>query len=240
MNPPTPKLPLAVTVRELVVSDAAPPSTRQRSAVAVAIARASAADIEVVDGALALTGELTGTVDGAPLQGKVELHIARERHIAGELTVKKLPLREGVVPVPPSIKTMTGTLDATARLIVGDPPARDTVELDVRIAKVRTTLASGTSLNAAQVSLPSARVDLGGRRIDLGPVNVQEPVVALDLKASAAAPPHRRREPGWSVRPGRSRCAAARCAFAAAMRRLRRRSTASAGTACAIRRPSSR
>ena len=201
-----PKLPLAVTVRELVVSDAAiavhPPRVAG-SDVAVAIARASAADIELADGALVLTGDLTGTVDGAPLQGKIEVRMAPdERHITGTLTVKKLPLREGVMPLPPSIKTMTGTVDATARLVVGGTPARDTVELDVRIAKVRTTLASGTSLNAAQLSLPAARVDLGGRRIDLGPVNVQEPVVALDLASTAAPPPPAAGEPHWSVRSG--------------------------------------
>ncbi len=202
-----PKLPLAVTVREVEVSDAALAVHLPRAAgsnVAVTIAHAGAADVELADGALQLTGDLTGTVDGAPLTGKVELRVASdEHHVVGSLSVTKLPVREGVLPLPASLTSLTGTLDATARLAMGDASAHDTLELDLRVAKLRAALKSGPTVSAAQVSLPAARIDLADRRIDLGPVNVQEPVASLDLAApdAKAAPASGETSP-WSLRSG--------------------------------------
>ena len=202
-----PALPIAVTVNAIEVTDGTvsvhPPKAAGAN-VALVISRAGAADVELgTDGTLALTGDLDGTADGAPLKGKVEVHVDRKgRTIAGSLSVQKLAVRAGVLPLPAALASLTGTLDAKAQIAIGDPPGREEVQLDLRLAKMRL---DAPPLTAASVALPKAVVDLAKRRVDLGPVNVQEPVVALDLAAepgSAAAVDAGPPSPVWSVRSG--------------------------------------
>src|SRR5512143_882921 len=206
-GPPTP--PLAVTVREIVISDGTinvhPPKAAGADVVLV-ITSARANGVEFGGAAaLQLSGDFDGTLDGAPLAGKADVQFAGEaRRVVGELSVKKFAVRAGVLPLPPPFASLTGTLDATAKVAIGEPPGREAVDLDFRLAALRVDGQPGAALRAAVVALPGARVDLAERRVDLGPVNVQEPVLSLDL-AAASAPPAAAMEsgePGWSLRSG--------------------------------------
>ena len=205
-GPPTP--PLAVTVREIVISDGTinvhPPKAAGAD-VALVITSARATGVELGGAAaLQLSGDFDGTLDGAPLAGKADVQFAGEaRRVVGELSVKKFAVRAGVLPLPPPFALLTGTLDATAKVAIGEPPGREAVDLDVRLAALRVDGQPGAALRAAVVALPGARVDLAERRVDLGPVNVQEPVLSLDLAASAPPPAATESgEPGWSLRSG--------------------------------------
>lgn len=201
-----PALPVAVSVRELVISDAAltlhPP--RGAAQVALVVTRAAASDLALGSGGtLALKGEIDGTVDGAPLGGTVEIHLdADGKRVSGSLRVQHLALRSAALPLPAAIRSLGGTADATATLAIGDPPGRAEVQLDLRVGEVALDTAYGATLRAARVEVPAARIDLAGRRIDLGAVSVRDPVLALDLAAAgppAAAGPA---AAAWSVRSG--------------------------------------
>lgn len=202
-----PALPIPVTVRALEVSDAAiavhPPAAAGGD-VAVAISRATATDVELdASGGLRLDGELTGSVDGAPLQGKGALRLAAdERRVSAALSVQRLPVRDGMAPLPAPLVSLSGTLDATARIEIGDPPARAEVRLDLRLARARLAGPPGVDLRLASLILPDARVDLAARRIDLGAVTVQEPVLSVDLAQAPAAPPAAAAGAEWSLRSG--------------------------------------
>lgn len=182
--------PLAVTVREIVVSDAALAvrAPAPAAAVALVVTSARATGVELGGAAeLQLSGDLAGTLDGAPLTASADVQMAgEERRLVGEAAVKRLALRAGVLPLPPPVAALTGTLDATATVAIGEPPGREAIALDLRLVDAR----AGADLRAAAVAMPAARIDLAARRVDLGAVRVQQPVWSLDLEAApAAAPP---------------------------------------------------
>lgn len=202
-----PALPVAVSVREVVVSDAAltlrPP--RGAAPIALVVTRAAASDIALGSGgALAFKGEIEGTVDGAPLTGTAEVHLDPDGpRVSGSLRVRNLALRAEVLPLPAAIRSLSGTADATAALAIGDPPGRAEVRLDLRVGQVALGTADGAALRAARLEIPAARIDLAGHRVELGAIDVRDPLLDLDLAAvgspAAAAAPA---AAAWSVRSG--------------------------------------
>jgi hypothetical protein len=200
-----PLLPVAVRIRELAVSDAAlsllPPQA-VGTALALVITRAVARDVELGRGrALQLSGEIEGTLDGAPLSGTAEVHLAPDgRHISGTVTVTQLPLRGEMLPLPAGIASVGGTVDATATM-TADGEGED-LRAEVRIAKAAVDTSRGATLRAAQVAMPAVRVDLDRRRVDLGAVEVRDPVVTVDLAAEHRRDAAASTASRWSVRCG--------------------------------------
>jgi hypothetical protein len=198
--------PIPVSVRELVISEAAVavrlPESAGSAATAV-IDRATLTDIALApDATLQLAGELSGSVDGAPLRGTGTLRLTADAsRVSATLSVAKLPVRDGMAALPAPLASVTGTLDATARLEIGDPGGRAEVALDLRLATAHIAGPPGVALRAARFELPAVRVDLAGRRVDLGAVAVREPALSIDL-AQAVAPPAPAMDAGWSVRSG--------------------------------------
>ena len=200
-----PSLPLALTVRELVVGAGTILIHRPEPgapAATVALQQLTITDVELADGVLSLAGALEATVNDAPLKGDATVRLAPDdRAIRATLTATKVPIRAGLVPLPPSIETLTGTLEATATLAFTDRPPRQELQLAVRLAKARLDGPRGSALQAALLALPKARVDLLAGRIDLGAVTIEQPVLSVDLDAeeTTAAPPSEA-GPSWSVR----------------------------------------
>lgn len=204
--PRAPLLPIAMTIREVVVSDAALSLQAPADvgvAVALVVTRATATDVELgrrrtVD----LRADMAGTVDGAPLTATAEVHLAPDaQRVAGSLSLRKLPVRSAMLPLPPTVTSVAGTVDANAKFAVGDPAGSAAVQLDVQIANAAVETTRGAGLRATRVAMPAARVDLTKRRIDLGAVEVREPVVAIDLAALAAPPAATAASaPAWAVR----------------------------------------
>jgi hypothetical protein len=202
-----PSVPLALTVREVVVGAGTilvrRPEPGAPSAT-VALERLSASDVEFADGVLSFSGALAATVNGAPLSGETTVRLAADdRTIRATLTAKKLPIRAGVVPLPAAVESLTGTLEATVELDITDQPPRQDLRLALRLANARLSGPRGAQLAAGSIALPKARVDLRQRRIDLGPVTVETPQLTIDLAADAeqaAAPADTPSEPQWSLR----------------------------------------
>lgn len=202
-----PALPLPVMVREVVVTDATiavrPPGAD--ADLAVAVRRAVASDVALdAGGGLRFDGELTGSVDRAPLtaSGTVALTADGPR-LRAELSLSQLPVRDGLLRWPAPVTSVAGTLDATARVDVGDPPTRAAIALDLRLDRARLAGPAGVDVRAARLELPAVRVDLAERHLDLGAVAVREPVLSLDLAAAAAAPASAGAGGGgWAVRSG--------------------------------------
>lgn len=202
-----PALPLHVTVRELVVGAGTIAVHRPEPdapAATVVLQELAARDIEIAAGVLSLSARLAATVNGAPLRGDATVRLeAGDRLVRATLAAKRIPIRAGLVPLPAAVESLTGTLEATAELDLGDQPPRQVVDLDVRLADARLRGPRGAQLAAASIALPKARLDLLARRADVGPITIEKPVLTLDLAAAdAPAPAPAGGEPEWSVRTG--------------------------------------
>jgi len=205
-----PSLPIAVTVREVVVSEGTILVHRPEPGAAAAtvhIRGASVSDLELgAGGALRFAARLEATVNDAPLTADATVQLSPEgRQISATVDAKKIPVGAGLIPLPAAAESLTGTLDAKAELEIADQPAREELRLALRLADARLQGPRGSALAAAAVSVPKARIDLDQRRVDLGTVTLEKPRLTIDLAAAdtdtdSAAAATDDDGPDWSVR----------------------------------------
>lgn len=209
-----PSSPIPLTVRELAISDgtlAVRLPQPDAEAVTVHVERAAATGLELgPGGALQFAARLKATVDGAPLTGAATVQLtAATRQISATVEAKQVAVRAGLLPLPPPLDSLTGTLGASAEVEIADDPPRQEVRLALRLADVRLDGPGGSALAAAAVSVPGARIDLQAQHADLGPITVERPAVQVDLTAAEAGDAGSDGDagaaagaPGWSVRSG--------------------------------------
>jgi len=213
-----PSLPIPLTVRTVVVDGGALTVRRATapgvpSSATLAIKQASASDIEIggsTTPGLALRAKLDGTLNDAPVAADTTVRwAAAAPDLDATVVVKKVPVQGGLVPLPPPVAPLSGTVDATVTVHFGGSPRQESVQLAARLAGPRLPGLPSGEVAAKSVTVPKARIDLLAHRVDLGPIEVEAPVatveladerIVLPLPTTAGAPPG---EPAWTVRPGR-------------------------------------
>ena len=197
-----------VAVRELVVTDGELtvryPVGGTTRAVPLRITRLLASDIKAAKGGLAGGAELTGSLDGAPLKGRVHLGGGP---VDAEVSVSGLAVDANTIDLPAGLETFAAKLDLRATYEKQTAPPSEIVKLDARLGAPRLSGEAGGEFRAKTVAIPDMRLDLATRGIELGTVRLDAPVVDLAITPEGVALPGLAGGGGtgsaWTVKSGR-------------------------------------
>ena len=173
-----------ISVRQLVVTEGEltvryPVQGQMRTA-ALHITRLVASDIEAAAGGVEMNPQLTGSLDGAPLEADARLHLAGESpQINVNVAVTGWAVNRTTIDLPPGWETLRTTLDVKATYESTTVPPLQALRLAVRLGEPSITGDAGTEFAAKAVALPDIRVDLEKSGIDLGAVTVDAPVLTV-------------------------------------------------------------
>jgi hypothetical protein len=148
------------------------------------IAHLDASDVTAAGGDADLRGELSGTLDGAPLEMSGRLRMSGAA-LDFEATggVSGLDVNRRTINLIPALDTFHATVDLRATIIMVSTPPRQQVQLDVTLHEPRITDDAGTEFAAATVVLPDVRIDLISGAIALDRIAIDDPAGALQLDA---------------------------------------------------------
>ncbi len=203
--------PPAVTIREVAVNGGQltvryPVHDKTRNAtLQITRFRASDVDFDAATASLKMSGQLKGTLDGAPVDGDVQLRVAGEdTQMTANFAISGVTVSRDIVPLPETFDTFSAKIDARGTVEVSNQPPRRELQLDLRLADAHARRDDGTELSAKAAALPKIRVDLSQKMVDLGAVTVDAPMLALSLGSEAvvpAKPPEGETgESAWAVR----------------------------------------
>jgi len=189
-----------VQVRNLTATDGAlslrhPAGGTMRQA-QIEIARFNATDFAIAptkSGALGfdMAGMLEGKLDGAPLNGELQVHLAGdEQKITAKLAVAGMAASGDSLPLPAELASFTAKLDAKAELDVASAaPAHSQMKIDLRLADVALSGDADTAFTAKTVSMPALRIDFAQSSVDLGAMTIDKPVVTIAVEGNRVVLP---------------------------------------------------
>ncbi|MDX2169171.1 MAG: DUF748 domain-containing protein [Deltaproteobacteria bacterium] len=150
----------------------------------VHVAQLEASDVSATGGNATLQGQLSGTLDGAPLEMTGRLHMVGDRiDLDARGSVSGLAVDRRTINLVPALDTFHAVVDLRGTLTLRSaPPARQVV-LDVTLHEPRITDDAGTEFGAGTVVLPDVRIDLSRNAIELDRIAVDRPAGALQLDA---------------------------------------------------------
>jgi uncharacterized protein involved in outer membrane biogenesis len=168
------------------------------------ITRLQASEVKATGGAVALRAELEGSLDGAPLTGRVDLGGAPEA-IDAEVDVSGLQVDGNAIELPAGLQSLVARVAVQAKY-QKTASAGETVRISGRLEEPRLSGAAGSGFRARAVSVPDARLDLAARRVTLGAVQVMEPVIDMAITPNGIALPVPAASgsagPGWTLASG--------------------------------------
>ncbi len=203
--------PIEVRLREVVVSDGAltvryPVDGRQRAA-PLHLTRLVCSDVVLASDQVGMQVQLSGTVDGAALEGRARLQLGGAAPaVEGELRVTGLVVDRTRLDLPPGFATARATVDAAAVYESTSAPPRQELRLEARLREARLTGPTDTAFSAASATFPAVRVDFAARHLVLGDLAIDTPELTLALTdaglvlpvgAVADAP-----ESAWTIETG--------------------------------------
>jgi len=199
-----------LALRELSVSDGQLtvryPVRGQLRDVPLHIAQLTCADIDAADDRLAMSAQLTGTLDGAPLQAEARLRLGTpDETVDAHVAVRDLAVDRTRLELPVALESLETAIDLQATYASAAVPPRQTLQLDARLAAPR--LSSGdAALTVKSIALPDIAIDLLQHRVDLGAVSLETPALNGELPSAARLLPPATSGMGdpstWSVQSG--------------------------------------